>query len=119
VRDASTYGVLELTLSVNSYDWQFVTAPGGSVADSGTADCRAADTSPPVAQAPSQSIPTNSTLEASAASTIPVKLSWSATDDSSGVSGYALQQSTDGGAPSRTWRWHRLRRPARPSSCSP
>jgi hypothetical protein len=97
VREASTYGVLKLTLHPNSYDWEFVPVAGQTFTDSGTTSCRAADTSAPLAQPPSQSIPANSTLEASATSAIPVKLSWSATDDS-GVSGYVLQQSTDEGA---------------------
>jgi hypothetical protein len=36
VRLANAYGVLKLTLHPSSYDWQFVTAPGGTVADSGS-----------------------------------------------------------------------------------
>jgi hypothetical protein len=39
VRYASAYGVLKLTLHPSSYDWQFVTAPGGTVADSGSGSC--------------------------------------------------------------------------------
>jgi len=39
VRYASAYGVLKLTLHPTSYDWQFVTAPGGTVADSGSGSC--------------------------------------------------------------------------------
>jgi hypothetical protein len=40
VRDASTYGVLKLTLHPNGYDWQFVNDPGsGTFTDSGTAAC--------------------------------------------------------------------------------
>ena len=30
VRDASTYGVLKLTLHPTSYDWQFITDPGSA-----------------------------------------------------------------------------------------
>jgi acid phosphatase type 7 len=40
VRNANSYGVLKLTLHPSSYDWQFVTAPGGTVADSGSGSCR-------------------------------------------------------------------------------
>ena len=36
---ADSYGVLKLTLHPTSYDWQFVTAPGGTVADSGSGSC--------------------------------------------------------------------------------
>jgi acid phosphatase type 7 len=39
VRLANAYGVLKLTLHPSSYDWQFVTAPGGTVADSGSGSC--------------------------------------------------------------------------------
>jgi hypothetical protein len=36
---ASTLGVLKLTLHTASYDWQFVPVSGGSYSDSGTASC--------------------------------------------------------------------------------
>lgn len=39
VRDASTYGILELTLHPTSYDWQFVPAPPGTFVDSGSGSC--------------------------------------------------------------------------------
>jgi calcineurin-like phosphoesterase family protein len=39
VRDASTYGVLELTLHPSSYDWLFVPAPPGTFVDSGSSAC--------------------------------------------------------------------------------
>jgi hypothetical protein len=39
VRLANAYGVLKLTLHPSSYEWQFVTAPGGTVADSGSGSC--------------------------------------------------------------------------------
>jgi acid phosphatase type 7 len=39
VRDASTYGVLKLTLSSGSYSWEFVPVEGTSFTDSGTGNC--------------------------------------------------------------------------------
>jgi hypothetical protein len=39
VRDATTFGVLQLTLHENSYDWQFVTDSVGSFTDSGSGTC--------------------------------------------------------------------------------
>jgi hypothetical protein len=39
VREASTFGVLKLTLHANSYDWQFVPVAGRSFTDSGTTNC--------------------------------------------------------------------------------
>ncbi len=39
VRNASTFGVLKLTLHANSYDWQFVPVAGQSFTDSGTTKC--------------------------------------------------------------------------------
>jgi hypothetical protein len=96
----NTNGVLKLTLHPDSYDWQFITAPGGAVADSGIGQCHGApdpssiDATAPAVQPPSQDLPTGSTL---GTSTIPTKVSWSAADDQSGVARYELQQSTDGG----------------------
>jgi acid phosphatase type 7 len=45
VTDASTYGVLELTLHPAGYDWKFVHEAGGSFTDSGTGACHG--TNPP------------------------------------------------------------------------
>lgn len=39
VRDATSHGVLELTLHDGSYDWAFVAAAGGTEADSGSRTC--------------------------------------------------------------------------------
>ena len=38
--DNATYGVLQLTLRPDDYDWEFVSATGTRFADSGTAACR-------------------------------------------------------------------------------
>src|SRR5215204_4766674 len=47
VRYANAYGVLKLTLHPSSYDWQFMTAPGGTVADSGSGSCHSWSEPPP------------------------------------------------------------------------
>jgi len=39
VRDADTYGVLKLTLSPHSYNWEFIPEPGGGFHDSGAGVC--------------------------------------------------------------------------------
>ncbi len=39
VRNASTYGVLKLTLRSSSYSWQFIPVAGESFTDSGTTRC--------------------------------------------------------------------------------
>lgn len=39
VRNASTFGVLELTLHPSAYDWRFVPEAGKTFADSGSAPC--------------------------------------------------------------------------------
>ena len=39
IRNAQTFGVLEVTLHAKSYDWRFVPQDGGSFTDSGTASC--------------------------------------------------------------------------------
>jgi len=38
--DNATYGVLQLTLHPDAYDWEFVSASGTRFSDSGSADCR-------------------------------------------------------------------------------
>jgi hypothetical protein len=52
VRNSSNYGVLKLTLHPTSYDWQFVTAPGGTVTDSGSDSCSGGSESPPADTTP-------------------------------------------------------------------
>ncbi|HYU34335.1 MAG TPA: metallophosphoesterase [Thermoanaerobaculia bacterium] len=42
VRDASDFGVLELTLHSNGYAWRFLSAAGGAVLDQGTGLCHSA-----------------------------------------------------------------------------
>jgi hypothetical protein len=39
VQDASTYGVLKLTLRSSGYGWEFVPAAGGTFTDTGSGDC--------------------------------------------------------------------------------
>ena len=51
LRNASTYGVLKLTLHSTSYDWKFVPEAGKTFTDSGTAQCHGAPP-PPLTFAP-------------------------------------------------------------------
>jgi acid phosphatase type 7 len=83
VRNADTFGVLELTLHPTSYDWRFVPEAGKTFSDTGTTACHGgtSDTTPPTA-------PTN--LTATAVSASQVNLSWSASADDVGVSGYKV-----------------------------
>jgi chitodextrinase len=83
VRNADTFGVLELTLHPTSYDWRFVPEAGKTFTDSGTTACHGgtSDTTPPTA-------PTN--LTATAVSASQVNLSWSASADDVGVIGYKV-----------------------------
>jgi len=39
LRESDTYGVLQLTLNADSYDWQFVPIDGRSFTDAGSAGC--------------------------------------------------------------------------------
>jgi hypothetical protein len=100
-RIARTNGVLKMTLHPDGYDWQFVTAPGATVADSGGGQCHGVplnsptDVTAPAVQPPRQDLTVSSTL---GTSTIPTKVSWSGQDEGSGVTGYEVQQSTNGGA---------------------
>ena len=83
VRNASTYGVLKLTLHPTSYDWQFVPEAGQTFTDSGTTNCHGsgADTVPPSAP---------SGLSATPVTGGRVDLSWTASTDNFAVAGYRI-----------------------------
>ena len=61
VRNATTFGVLELTLHAGSYDWQFVPEAGKTFTDAGTQACHAGAANTPTATFTSTSTatPTN------------------------------------------------------------
>jgi hypothetical protein len=50
LRDASSLGVLKLTLHPTSYDWQFVPIPGHTLSDIGSAACVTSEPPPPPTQ---------------------------------------------------------------------
>jgi chitodextrinase len=81
VRNGNTTGVIRLTLRDGSYSWQFTPIAGQTFGDSGTDTCAgtAQDVSAPTA-------PGN--LTASAPSGTQVNLSWNASTDNVGVTGY-------------------------------
>ena len=83
LRNADTFGVLELTLHPTGYDWRFVPEAGKTFTDSGTTACHgaASDTTPPTA-------PSN--LSGAAVSPGQVNLSWGASTDNVGVAGYKV-----------------------------
>ena len=83
LRNADTFGVLELTLHPTGYDWRFVPEAGKTFTDSGTTACHGAtsDTTPPTA-------PSN--LSGAAVSPGQVNLSWGASTDNVGVAGYKV-----------------------------
>jgi len=93
-----TFGVLKLTLHPSSYDWEF-RAVGNDSLDSGTGQCHRGPSNPdptaPLVQPPEEEIPTGGTL---GTTTIPTKLSWSATDEGGSIVSYELQRSTNGGS---------------------
>ncbi len=47
LRSSSSFGVLKLALRPTSYDWQFASIPGNTLADAGTASCSATLPPPP------------------------------------------------------------------------
>lgn len=85
VRQNTSFGVLKLVLHETSYDWEFVSAAGGSFTDSGSRACHTAssgaDTQPP-------SAPEN--LTAAATSSARVDMSWGASTDNLKVTGYRV-----------------------------
>jgi hypothetical protein len=64
VRDASTFGILKLTLHSASYDWQFVPEAGKTFTDSGSQACHSGATGTPSLTATNTPTPTG-TLVAS------------------------------------------------------
>jgi hypothetical protein len=78
VRDASTYGVLKLTLHPTSYDWQFVRAPNATIiGDTGSASCEADGTTPTDVPGPPTVISTSPANNATAIATDPVTATFS------------------------------------------
>ena len=85
VRDASTFGILAVTLHPTSYDWQFIPEAGKTFTDSGSTSCHGipgpADTTPP-------SVPNG--LAGTATSGTSVALTWNASTDNVGVASYTV-----------------------------
>ena len=83
VRDASTFGILAVTLHPTSYDWQFIPEAGKTFTDSGSTSCHGIpgppDTTPP-------SVPNG--LAGTATSGTSVALTWNASTDNVGVAAY-------------------------------
>jgi hypothetical protein len=84
VRQNTSYGVLRLDLRATSYDWRFVPVAGATFADSGRQSCRQLaprDTRPPSVPADLMATPVNPAR---------IDLSWTASTDDVGVSGYEV-----------------------------
>jgi len=79
-RNATTFGVLKLTLGSTGYDWAFTPESGQGYTDTGSGSCNR-DTTPP-------STPAN--LTASATESRRVDLNWMASSDDAGVTGYEV-----------------------------
>ena len=102
VRNASTFGVLELTLHSGSYDWQFVPEAGKTFTDSGTQACHSASNSSTSTPTPTSTssltntiTPTGSlTASATLTSTITPTLTFTPTDTQV-ASGTPAATSTD------------------------
>jgi hypothetical protein len=92
VRQNNTFGVLKLTLHPTSYDWRFVSESGKSFTDSGTEACRGATAPPPPSDTQAPTTPTN--LSATASSSTRVDLSWNASSDNVGVTGYEIYRNS-------------------------
>ena len=93
VRNNTSFGAMKMTLHANSLDYQFVPAAGYSFTDAGSLTCHnapAPDTAPP-------SQPTG--LQAVAPSADQVSLSWTASTDNVGVTGYKIYRGANGSTP--------------------
>jgi chitodextrinase len=89
VRNNTTYGVLKVTLHPTSFDWQFVPEAGKTFTDSGTQACHGSGGAPPP-PADTQSPTLPGTLTATAPGATQVNLSWGASTDNIGVTGYEI-----------------------------
>ena len=94
VRDATTFGILKMSLHDGGYDWQFVPQAGKTFTDSGSATCHNAagsgDGQPP-------SVPSSVLATASGTS---VNVTWDASTDNVGVDHYVVRRDgTDVGHP--------------------
>jgi acid phosphatase type 7 len=69
VRNASTFGVMKLTLHATSYDWQFVPEAGKTFTDSGTTACHGTTPPSPTPTPTATALPSTSTPSATATST--------------------------------------------------
>ncbi len=83
VRNADTFGILQLTLHPTSYDWKFVAEAGETFTDSGTANCHG-----PGTDTIAPSVPTGLTAVATGAGS--VGLHWNASSDNVAVAGYRV-----------------------------
>ena len=79
VRENSVFGVLQLTLHFNSYDWQFLPEAGATFTDSGSDTCNGAPAAPPT-------VPSG--LTATAVSAKEIDLRWNPSTATLGVAGY-------------------------------
>lgn len=86
VFDASTFGVLKLTLHATSYDWNFIPEAGKTFTDSGTTSCHGPGTGGGDTTAPS----TPAGLSATAVTSSSVTTTWNASTDNVGVTGYDI-----------------------------
>jgi chitodextrinase len=86
VRDASTFGILQLTLHPTSYDWKFLPVPGKTFTDSGTGACHGGGSGGGDTTAPS--VPQG--LTASAVAGPAASLTWTASTDNVGVTSYGV-----------------------------
>jgi hypothetical protein len=80
VHNFDTFGVFKLTLHSTSAEWQFVPEAGKTFSDAGTLNCHQTDRTPP-------SAPTALTASANGSQ---ADLSWTASQDNQGVTGYAI-----------------------------
>jgi hypothetical protein len=84
VRDSSTVGILELTLSADSYTWRYVRAGAGTFSDAGQASTHPA----PPRDVNAPSIPTG--LVASEVLPSTVTIAWAAASDDVATTGYEV-----------------------------
>jgi fibronectin type 3 domain-containing protein len=96
VRQNTTFGVLRLVLQATGYSWRFVPVAGRTFTDAGTRSCRGSadpgDVDPPTPA---------TDLAASSPQSTRIDLTWSASSDNVGVTGYEVWRGANGAPPAR------------------
>src|SRR5215212_6700306 len=102
VQLAGMNGVLQMTLHPDSYDWQFVTAPDGIVADAGSATCHGAPSGSPTNTPGTAGTTTSATTGATTGTANTTSTTSATTSTTTGTTGITITTGTATGTTTGT-----------------